>query len=156
MKNKVYFLLILAIGACFLCGCVNKSQPVIPPKDNLTDTQKKLSTDLLELIGIINLPSGTTRDVLEQQMEKDHQLIWVDENGTKTNEKSSAHRLVYVYIRTRDNTNLTSLKTNVWNITDADSAHNLVVAWVDTNNLINLASLDSVQSIRTVTPPMTK
>lgn len=156
MKNLAGLLLTVFIGACFFCGCITQSQPTIQSKDNLTDAQKKVSTDLLQLTDIIYIPSGITRDVLEQQMEKDNQLIRVDENGTKTNEKSNAHKLVYVYIKTRDNTDLTLLKTNVWNITDTDSHNNLVVAWVDTNNLINLASLDSVQSIRTVTPPMTK
>ena len=81
--------------------------------------------------------------------------MWVDENGTKTDEKSKVHTLVYVYIKTRDTPSLITLQANVWNITDTDSSNNLVVAWVDTSNLINLASLDSVQSIRTVTPPMT-
>jgi hypothetical protein len=155
VKNKAGFLLIIAIGACFICGCVTQSHPTIPSKDNLTDSQKKVSTDLLQLLEIITLPSGITHDVLERQMEKSHQLMWVDENGTKTNEKSNAHTLVYVYIKTRDTPDLIPLKAIVWNITDIDSSNNLVVAWVDTNNLIDLASLDSVQSIRTVTPPIT-
>jgi hypothetical protein len=154
--SKAVFLLIFVIGACFFCGCVNQSQPIIPPNDNLTDAKKKLSTDLLQLTGIIKLPERMTRDDLEQLMEKDHQLIWVDENGNETDEKSKSHKLVYIYIKTRDNTDLNVLKTIVWNITDTDSANNLVVAWVDTDNLVSLASLDSVQSIQTVTPPMTR
>ena len=148
--------MIIAIGACFICGCVTQSHQTIPSKDNLTEAQKKISTDLLQLAGIINLPSGITRDSLEQQMEKNHQLIWIDENGTITDEKSTAHALVYVYIKTLDTPDLPLLKTKVWNITDTDPANKLVVAWVDTNNLFSLASLDSVQSVRTVTPPMTK
>jgi hypothetical protein len=156
VKNKAGFLLIVVIGACFFCGCITQSQPMIPSKANLTDSQKKLSTDLLQLLDIIKLPSGITQDLLINQMEKDNQLIWIDENGMQTNEKSNANKMVYVYIKTSDNSDLTYLKSVVWNITDTDSANNLVVAWVDTNNLINLASLDSVQSIRTVTPPMTK
>ena len=144
--------------ACFFCGCVHPSQPAIPSKDNLTIAQKKISTDLLQLMDIIHLPSGITRDVLDQQMEEDHRLICVDEKGIKTNEQPNSHTLVYVYIEIRENVDLSPLKTNVWNITDTGFTGNLVVAWGDTSNLINPASPDSVQSMTctTSTGQMTK
>ena len=124
------------------------------PKENLTDAQKKLSTDLLQLIGIINLTKGITRDTFEQQMKQNHQLKWVDDNGA-TITGISGHKLVYVYITPRENANQSLIKSNVWNITNTDPSFNLIVAWVDVDNLLNLASIDSVKSIRTVTPPIT-
>jgi hypothetical protein len=124
------------------------------PEDNLTDTQKKLSTDLLQLIGIINLPDGMTKDNLELQMIQNHQLKWVDDTGAPTN-GIIGHKLVYVYITTSENADLDLLKGNIWNISNADPAFNLIVAWVDVDNLTNLASIDSVKSIRTVLPPRT-
>jgi len=133
---------------------VSKNLSIVS-KNNFTDAQKKLSTDLLQLIGVINLPDGISRNMLEQQMNQNRQLKWVDDSGATINE-TTGHKLVYVYITTGKNTNESLIKASVWNITDIDPANNLVVAWVDTNNLINLASLESVQSIQTVTPPMTK
>jgi hypothetical protein len=121
---------------------------------NLTDAQKKLSTDLLQLIGAINLPNGITKDILEQQMKQNHQLRFVDDADMPAN-GTSGHKLVYVYISTRENADQNAIKANVWNITHSDPDFNLIVAWVDADNLMNLASIESVKSIRTVMPPIT-
>jgi hypothetical protein len=115
-------------------------------KDNLTQTQKKISTDLLQLTDSRYLPVGMTRDALELQMEQNHQLTHVAQTG---------ETLVYVYIQTSASADTTPINSSVWNVTNSDPANHLVVAWVDVSNLINLASLESVQSIQTVTPPIT-
>jgi len=116
-------------------------------KENLSTAQKKLSTDLLQLTDNSYLPLGLTHDAMVLQMEQNHQLTHVAETG---------NTLVYVYIKTSDNADITNINKSVWNVTNTDPANHLVVAWVDVNNLINLASLDSVQSIRSVIPPMTQ
>jgi hypothetical protein len=90
-------------------------------KTNLTDAQKKLSSDLLQVIG-----SGNT----------------------------SENQLVYVYITTSDQVNPALINPYVWNITNTDPANHLLVAWINVHNLTALASLDTVQSIRSVTPPI--
>jgi len=123
------------------------------PKENLSTAQKKLSTDLLQLIGIINLPNGISQDTLEQQMKQNHQLKWVDDTAVSSN-GTTRHKLVYVYITTNENTDQDLIKANTWNITNSDTSFNLTVAWVDTDNLQNLAMIDSVKSIRTVILPM--
>jgi hypothetical protein len=114
-------------------------------KDNLTPTQKKISTDLLQLTDNRYMPSGMTKDTLERQMEQNHQL---------THETETGKTLVYVYIQMNASDDITSLNSFVWNVTDRDPANHLVVAWVNINDLINLASLESVQFIRTVSPPV--
>jgi hypothetical protein len=177
MKNEI-FLMIVVIGVCFICGCVNQSQSIVPPKDqsllickdglncskqnvsviskdNLSSAEKKLSTDLLLLTGSIDFSGGMNRDALEQQMHQQHQLMWLDSTGSKTENKTD-HSVVYVYIKTREKIDAGLLDPYVWNIANADPANQLVVAWVNVNNLTTLASLDSVQLIQTVMPPTSK
>ena len=177
MKRNVVFLIIFIISFCFICGCVNQSQSIIPSKDqslfickdglncskqnvsviskdNLSSAEKKLSTDLLLLTGSIGFPVGMNIDVLEKQMNQDHQLMWLDSTGSKTENKTD-YPVVYIYINTREKIDAGLLDPYVWNITNTDPTNQLVVAWVNVTNLTTLASLDSVQSIQTVMPPRT-
>jgi len=94
------------------------------------------------------------RDALEQQMKQDHQLMWLDLTGSKTENKTD-NAVVYVYIKTREKIDTGLFDPYVWNITNTDPANQLLVAWVKVTNLTTLASLDSVLSIQTVIPPMT-
>ena len=166
MKKEIDILIIVVIGI-FFCGCINQSQSIpskdqslfickegldcniqnvsIISKDNLTDAQKKLSTDLLQLTDSRYLLVGMTLDALKLQMEKNHQLTYATETG---------NTLVYVYIKLSENADTASINTFVNNVTNSDPANHLVVAWVDSNQIINLASLNSVRSIQSVTPPV--
>ena len=134
----------------YVCPAGQNCQPgngTTLSKENLTTAQKKLSTELLQLTDSSYLPIGLTHDAMVLQMEQNHQLTHAAETG---------NTLVYVYIKTSDNADITNINKSVWNVTNTDPANHLIVAWVDVNNLINLASLDSVQSIRSVIPPMTQ
>ena len=166
MRKEIDILIIVVIGI-FFCGCINQSQSIpskdqslfickegqdcniqnvsIISKDNLTDAQKKLSTDLLQLTDSRYLPVGMTLDALKLQMEKNHQLTYATETG---------NTLVYVYIKMSENADTASINSFVYNVTNSDPANHLVVAWVDSNQIINLASLNSVRSIQSVTPPV--
>ena len=169
--------MIVAIGFCLICGCVKSSQSPYPSKDqspfickegqncskqnisvisknNLSIAEKKLSTDLLLLTGSIDFPTGMTRDMLEQQMKQDHQLMWIDITGSKTENKTD-NAVVYVYIKTGNKIDADLLESYVWNVTNTDPANQIFVAWMNVNNLTTLASLDSVLSIQTVVPPLT-
>jgi hypothetical protein len=115
-------------------------------KDNLSTAQKKLSTDLLQLTDSRYLPIGMTPDALELQMEQNHQVTHVAETGDT---------LVYVYIKTSENADTANINAFVWNVTDTDPVNHLVVAWMDVNNLTRLASFDFVESIKSVSPPLT-
>ena len=167
MRKEIDILIIVVIGI-FFCGCINQSQSIIPSKDqslfickeeqdcniqkvsiiskdNFTDAQKKLSTDILQLTDSRYLPVGMTLDALKLQMEKNHQLTYATETG---------NTLVYVYIKMSENADTASINSFVYNVTNSDPANHLVVAWVDSNQIINLASLNSVRSIQSVTPPV--
>ena len=124
-------------------------------KENLTAAQKKMSTDLLQLIGVLGLPSEMTRDAFEQQMKRARQLKWVDENGATTNDTRTGQKLVYVYVKTRERSDPNAVIPYVWNISNSDPTNAIIVAWVEPDNLLKLASLESVQSIQTVLPPIT-
>ncbi len=176
MKRNVIFLMIFIIGVCLICGCLSQPQSAVPSKNqssfickegqdchgqnssviskyNLTPGEKKLSTELLLLTGSIDFPPGINRDALEQQMKQDHQIMWIDSMGSKTENKTD-YPVVYVYIKTREKIDAGLLAPYAWNITNADPANHIVVAWVNVTNLITLASLDSVQSVQTVIPPL--
>jgi hypothetical protein len=114
-------------------------------KENLTTAQKKLSTDILQLTDSRYLPTGLTHEALELQMEQNHQVTHVAETG---------NTLVYVYIKTSKNTDTATINAFVWNVTDTDPVNHLVVAWMDVNNINQLASFDFVESIESVTPPL--
>ena len=119
----------------------------VPANTILTAAETKISTDLLQLMGVKGLPAGMNRVTLEQQMEQRHQLTHV---------AATKETLVYVYVQTTGTADTALLTPYVWNITNSDPAKGLVVAWVDTTNLEKLALLESVRSIRTVSPPSTR
>jgi|GEM_PF-2718137 len=127
--------------------------PVTKPE--LTKAQEKLSTDLLQLLDSRFLPTGMTMEELEHEMNQQHQLMWVNANGSVSNNETGSPA-VYVYIKTFENSNTSSLSPFVVEITGTDPTNNLTVAWVSINNLISLASLDSVRLIQTVIPPITR
>lgn len=163
----VVMVLILAGGIIFFIGKIPQSPPLqnvsgttCPPDrecpagtpgvlshGNLTAAESKISTDLLQLMGIKDLPAGMTRVTLEGQMEQKHQLTHVAGTG---------ETLVYVYVQTTDTADTTLLMPYVWNVTNSDPASHLIVAWVRVSDLEKLASLESVRSIRTVSAPTTR
>jgi hypothetical protein len=178
-SNSMFILIIVAIvvlGALLLYALSNLSgvatgdsqspgvctkgqtcPPEIAPglsKENLTASQKKMSTDLLQLTGIIGLPSGMTKDAFEQQMKQGRQLKWVDDTGAVTNDTKTGRKVVQVYIKTISNSSSNVIYAYIWNVSNADPSNALIAAWVEPENLPKLASLDEVQSIQTVMPPV--
>jgi hypothetical protein len=177
--NSVFILIIIAIlvvGAILLyalnnfpgADSVNNQSPdvcktghncLVPvtqdfSKENLTASQKKMSTDLLQLVGIVSLPSGMTQEMFEQQMKQARQIKWVDDTGVITNDTRTGRKVVNVYIKTISNSSLNLVNPYIWNVSNADPANSLIVAWIEPNNLLKLADLDAVQSIQTVVPPV--
>lgn len=134
-------------GTCSLEQECKPGTSTTPSKEDLTPAQSKISTDLLQLMGLRALPPSLTRVALENQMEQNHQLTHVAGTG---------ETLVYAYIQTTDSADPTPVDSLVWNVTNRDPPGHLVVAWVDVNILEKLALLESVRSIRTVSPPITR
>ena len=124
-------------------------------ESNLTDAQKKLSTDLLQLLDSSFLLEGQDRETLKMEMERLKQLrpaSYVSSTGGG----SVADDLVYVYVYLKPPTGTGAIEPYVWEVTDRDEENHLAVAWVEVKNLETLASMEAVRTVRTVMPPLVR
>lgn len=117
--------MVLAVSAFVACGSTEVD------KRNMTDAEKKLSTDLLELLEATKSQSSTEAVV-----------------------NSDGQNLVYVYVYLYKGNNTDSIEPVVQEITDWDEENSVAVAWISVNELESLASLKEVKNIRTVMPPV--
>jgi len=130
-------------------------QNTIIDKNNLTSTQKKLTTSLL----LVSDPS--VQVVLPNNNDIQLSLITktvpksVETQGFSSIERPSVSGLlVYVYISMNPGYSTHSIDPYVAEVTDRDEENSLAVAWVDNNNLVSVASLKGVRSIEEVLPPV--
>lgn len=118
-------------------------------KNNMTESQQKISTDLLDLIcdtttsGSSFIPMTNSNDLRSSNFIPANSANGLDED------------LVYVYVHLKEDCNVETIKPFVHEITDTDERNSVVVAWISFNGLKELASLEEVKSIRTVLPPVT-
>jgi len=112
-----------------------------------TDAQKKLSTDLLQLLNSSLCPSGQKQETLESQMQRLKQF-------RKAGDGRAADDMVYVYVYLKPPAGIRVIEPYVWELAGRDETNHLAVAWVEVNDLETLASLDEVRAIRTVMPPI--
>ncbi len=133
---------------------IHVSPPAKELQSSMTSSQKKLSSDLLQLIDQRFLPGGTTLQAHAESMKKMKQFQ-SDEQGIVPVDKIKDSR-VYVYIKLKPETQKNTLDPFLQKITDVDENSNLVVAWIKVSNLEKVASLDGVRSIRTVMPPVVR
>ena len=124
-------------------------------KSNLTDAQKKLSTDLLQLVNSNFLPPGQTRETLEMQMKNLGQFRPASSVSPKADGRVGGD-LVYVYIYLKPPAGIQTIEPYVWEVTDRDEENHLAVAWMEVKDLETLASLGAVRTIRTVMPPLVR
>ncbi|MFC1786627.1 NosD domain-containing protein [Halobacteriota archaeon] len=124
-------------------------------KSNLTYAQKKLSTDLLQLVNSSFLPEGQNRENLEMQMKRLGQFRPAS-SVSLVSDGRVADDLVYVYIYLKPFGGTQTIEPYVWEITDRDEENHLAVAWVEVEDLETLASQESVRTIRTVMPPLVR
>jgi len=124
-------------------------------KPNLTDAQKKLSTDLLQLLDSSFIPQGQNRETLEMQMKNLGQFRPAS-SISPTRDGRVADDLVYVYVYLKPLAGTPTIEHYVWEVTDRDEENHLAVAWVEVNELETLASLEVVRTIRTVMPPLVR
>lgn len=110
----------------------------------MSDTQKKLGTQLLQLVRPDLLPQGRNKDDMMRDLQKRGMISMNMESEITAN----------VYIKLKPKTDLNLLTPYVVQITNADTASNLVAAKVDINNLEALAEIDMVKSIQLVIPPV--
>ncbi|CAD6490875.1 MAG: Subtilase family protein [Candidatus Argoarchaeum ethanivorans] len=122
-------------------------------KPNLTGAQKKLSTDLLQLVDNSPLPQGQDRKTLKMQMKRLRQFrpassMPASSDGMMTDD------MVYVYIYLTPHAETQTIEPYVVEVTDVSERDHLAVAWVEVNDLETLASQEEVRTIRTVMPPI--
>ena len=122
-------------------------------KPNLTDAQKKLSTDLLQLVDNSHLPQGQDRKTLKMQMKHLRQFRPASSMPTSSN-GMIADDMVYVYIYLKPHAGTQTIEPYVVEVTDVSERNHLAVAWVEVNDLETLASQEEVRTIRTVMPPL--
>ncbi len=102
-----------------------------PDKNNMTEAEEKLSTDLLELLRTTRSGSSTGAIINSDEQDLVH---------------------VYVYLYKGNNTDV--IAPIVQEITNWDEETSVAVAWVSVNRLEELALLEEVKNIRTVIPPV--
>ncbi|AFC99382.1 Subtilisin-like serine proteases (peptidase S8 family) [Methanocella conradii HZ254] len=123
-------------------------------KFSLTPGQKKLSTDLLELINSDFIPPGQSREDIRANMMRLNQLSVVPGATIQSSNDTLSNDLVYVYVYLNPSFNTSIVDAYAWNVTDRDETNHIAVAWVEVKKLETLASLDGVRSIQTVMPPI--
>lgn len=113
-------------------------------KENLSEAEKKISTQLLQFTGRYESPQDTTESGLVYHIIEPKQFSSQDCSDDE----------VYVYIRFDPETNTDVLLPYVSRIVNEDRDYGLATAWVHKDNIILLAELIEVRSIRKVMPPI--
>lgn len=121
-------------------------------KQTLSDSEKKLSSRILQLTDNKFLPDGMSQNELVNQMEEQHQIEIVPVTHNKDGKSSGLN--VYVYIKLAKGSNSDILLPYVSQVANKDEGFGLVAAWVDIDSIDSIASLDEVESIKEVMPPM--
>jgi len=122
-------------------------------KSNLTDAQKKLSTDLLQLLDSSFLPHEQERGTLETQMTYLRQFRPAS-SVSPARDGRVAGDMVYVYVHLKPFAETRTIDPYVWEVTDRDEENHLAVAWVELNDLETLASQEEVRTLRMVMSPI--
>ncbi|NWG27988.1 MAG: S8 family serine peptidase [Ignavibacteriaceae bacterium] len=121
-------------------------------KSNLNNSEKKLSTDLLQLLKSEFLPEATSIENHSKTMITLKQFKPFEQANNFDDRISEGVVYVYVYLNPGNSTSIVNSFSE--EITDRDEKNNLAVAWVKVKNLESLASMDAVRIIRTVMPPI--
>ncbi|RLB66222.1 MAG: hypothetical protein DRH04_09685, partial [Deltaproteobacteria bacterium] len=135
---------------------VHKAKSIIQTRDaksNLTDAQKKLSTDLLQLTDSAFLPHGQDRETLEMQMTRLRQFRPANSVSPATDGRVVGD-MVYVYVYLNPFAETQAIEPYAWEVTNRDEENHLAVAWVKVSDLETLASLEAVRTVLSVMPPI--
>lgn len=129
-------------------------------KENMTEWQKKLPTDLLYIIDPKFPEMGNTREQVKEMMRGHNQLVYADEAikifgiSQTSGQPVGDHVNVYISVNASVSTRIVeSYFTKVDNIFKDFTGVNRITGWVDLNNLEKIASLKEVSGIDLVIPP---
>jgi predicted PurR-regulated permease PerM len=95
-------------------------------KSNLTDAQKKLSTDLLQVVNNSFLPSGQTRENIESQMVNLGQFRPAS-SVSPPGDGRVVGDLVYVYVYLKPPAGTQTIEPYVWEVTNRDEKITLLL-----------------------------
>ncbi len=121
-------------------------------KANLTTSQQKLSTDLLQLIRPEFLPKATSLEHHSETMKSLKQFKPFEQSANF--EESISEGTVYVYVYLNQAYSTSIINSFSEDVTDRDEENHIAVVWVKVKNLEALASLNAVRIVRTVMPPI--
>lgn len=116
-------------------------------KDKLSVQQKKLSSELLEIIETNNIAESPLETVMKSQM-------FLTPNDVFSSGDMLSDELLYLYIYLNDDAETSILEPYCAEITDRDEKYHLAVARVEVSMLDDIASLPEVRTIRKVLPPV--
>jgi len=128
----------------------------VSSKEDRSESEKKLSTDLLGLLSPVFLPQDKSLTNLKDEMTALKQMIPQGASAAVKGQTAIAPAdMVYVYVYLKPDADIHAVDEFLWKITDADEKNKTVVAYVDVSRLAVLAKQDAVKVIRTVLPPVT-
>jgi phosphate/sulfate permease len=126
-------------------------------KENMTEWQRKTSTQILYLIDPKFPEMGVTREQMKRMMRDQGQLLYASEAiKTFTIQNVSGHSIgdhVFVTIdinASASSKHVESYATNIYGIYEEVPGINRVVAWVDLNNVERISTLKEVHRIELV------
>jgi subtilisin family serine protease len=125
-------------------------------KSNLTTVQRRLSSDLVDLVERQKGDAGIQDQKLFYRAATDNLLL--NSNSKMDSRDSAGHDetdLIYVYIYLTPTASTAVIDPYVAEVTARDERHHRAVAWVRPRDLEALASLDAVKAVQTVLPPLT-
>jgi len=124
-------------------------------KKNIKENHKKLSSDLIQLVGGNSLQSNQTKDQIKSSLK--NMKSYVSANQAQSNGlKATSEDLVYVYIYLEKGVSTKFLNPYVNTIANRDEKNGIVAAWVGISKLNIISSQTNVRAIETVLPPVTR
>ncbi|MDD2439843.1 MAG: PGF-pre-PGF domain-containing protein [Methanosarcinaceae archaeon] len=132
-------------------------------RESLSPTQKKLSSELRQLVNPEFLPPGQTQKSLKSGMQELGQLKFSEEKPeligsplqNKREIKAGEEEKVYVYLYLNPDAESQRLEPYC-ELIEKDEENHLATAWVKVEALESLASRPEIKRIRTVMPPRTR
>jgi len=121
-------------------------------KKNISESRKKISSDLLPLMDPIFLLDKQDINSYKNQLKESKNFIGAGESSYLKDSKKGD--MVYIYIYLKSPQDIYSIDSMVVKVTDRDQSNSFVTAWVEVNKLDSLAALDRIRGISTVIPPI--
>ncbi len=126
--------------------------PFLSYKENMTFSQKKLPTQILEIIDPNAPHSGMTRDEIRASLILDENLIPAEDVFTKLGISQPTGDLIKVTIH--QNASISTHTVDSYVVRILYKSDNVLAAWVDLNTIEKIAYLDEVKYIDLIGPPL--